>query len=301
MDPQVSRIIRDIKGLKIQGAREIAKAGLRAVEIEARRSRARTAKAFVSDIEKTAMNVSRSRPTEPGLRHMLSSILLRVKSFETKDVKKLRSFTQRAVDGLLEELEGALDRIAENGANLIRSGDMILTHCHSHSVVAILRRARAQGKKFKVIVTETRPLYQGVMTAKDLLKSKIPILYSEDSAIGHFMKVTTKVLVGCDAILPNGAIVNKIGTLPLAIVAKHFGRPVFVAGGTIKITPEVQIEFRKAEEIIEPQRLPGAKIINPAFDVTPAEFIDQIITEKGVVKPQMIDRLLARETASFSS
>ncbi len=294
MDPQVSRIIRDIKGLKIQGAREIAKAGLKAVEIEARRSRAKTSKVFVSDIEKTAVNVSKSRPTEPGLRHMLSSILLSVKGFETEDVKKLRSFTLKAIDNLLDNLESALDRIAENGASLIKSGDMILTHCHSHSVVAILRKAKAQGKKFRVIVTETRPLYQGVMTAKDLLRSKIPVLYSEDSAIGHFMKVTTKVLVGCDAILPNGAIVNKIGTLPLAIVAKHFGKPVYVAGGTIKITPDVQIEFREAGEIIEPKKLPGAKIINPAFDVTPPEFIDQIITEKGAVGPDMLERLGTR-------
>jgi len=295
MDPEVDRIIRDIKSLSIQGAREVAKAGLRALEQAAKKSRAKTAKAFVSELEKTAVKVSRTRPTEPGLKHMLSITLVKVRGFDTADVKKLKRFTFGVIEGLLDELESALDRIAENGARLIKSGDMIMTHCHSHSVVEILRKAKKQGKKFKVIVTETRPLYQGLMTAKDLLKSGIPVIYSEDSAVGHFMKVTTKVLVGCDAILPNGAVVNKIGTLPMAIVASHFGKPVFVAGGTIKITPDVQIEFREAEEIIEPKRLPGAKIINPAFDVTPPEFIDRIITEKGTVRPDMIDRLLTRE------
>ena len=290
MDPKVARIIRDIKSVSIQGAREVAKAGLRAAEITAKKSRAKTAKAFVSELEKIAIKVSRTRPTEPGLKYMLSQILLKVKGFETEDVKKLKSSALRIIDDLLDELESELERIAENGAKLIKSGDVVMTHCHSHSVVAIFRKAKAQGKKFKVIVTETRPLYQGIKTAKDLLSSKIPVIYCEDSAIGHFMKIVTKVLVGCDAILPNGAVVNKIGTFPMALVAKHFGRGVYVAGGTIKITPEIRIEFREAEEIIAPNKLPGAKIINPAFDVTPPEFIDQIITEKGSVRPEMIEK-----------
>ncbi|HJW97041.1 MAG TPA: ribose 1,5-bisphosphate isomerase, partial [archaeon] len=99
------------------------------------------------------------------------------------------------------------------------------------------------------------------------------------------MKKCTKVLVGCDAILPDGSIVNKIGTLPMAIVAKAFGKPFIVAGLTSKLTHRVEIEERDPKEVEDPANLKGAKIINPAFDITPADYVDFIITEKGIVKP----------------
>ena len=286
---EVDKIIRDIKAVRIQGAREVAKAGLRALEIEARKSRAKTKKAFVSDIEKTVMRLVRTRPTEPGLQHLMSGILVKLRGVDSDSISILKKSAERAVEDSLDELEGALKMIAKNGASLIKSGDRVLTHCHSHSVVEIFREAKRQGKKFRVIVTETRPLYQGIMTAKDLLKSGIQVTYSEDSAVGYLMKDATKVLVGCDAILPDGSIVNKIGTFPIAVMAREFGRPFYSAGGTIKITKDVKLEMREAGEIIEPKKLPGARIVNPAFDVTPSEFIESIITERGIYRPdQMI-------------
>ena len=109
------------------------------------------------------------------------------------------------------------------------------------------------------------------------------------------MKRATKVLVGFDALLIDGSLVNKIGTLPIAIVAKRFGRPFLAAGESLKITKDVpDIEQRDPEELINPKQLPGAKIVNPAFDLTPAEYVTKIITEKGVFRPDEIRKLLLR-------
>lgn len=289
---KVKKIIKNIKNVKIQGAREVAKAGLNALKIEAKKNKSKTGKEFISDIEKTAMSLTKTRPTEPGLRHMVLKVLNQIRKSDTKKVSKLKKIVKKSVKDSLDELDSALQKIASNGAGLIKQDDVIMTHCHSHSVVEILREAKKQGKEFKVIVTETRPLYQGIKTAKDLLKSKIKVVYAEDSAMGYFMKDVTKVLVGCDAILPDGSIVNKIGTLPMAIVAREFGKPVHVAGGSIKVTKEVDLEMRKASEIIEPKKLPGAKIVNPAFDVTPSDFIESIVTEKAVIKPGMVRQVV---------
>ena len=102
-----------------------------------------------------------------------------------------------------------------------------------------------------------------------------------------------KVMLGCDAILPDGSIVNKIGTFPMAMVAMQFARPVYVLGETLKYVKRVEIEERDPAEVIDPKKLKGARIINPAFDVTPAEYIHVLITEKGLMSPAAVRDLLS--------
>lgn len=292
MIPKVSRIIKDIKSMKIQGAREVAKAGIETLEISARASRAKTKKDFFSDLQKTTRVLVKSRLTEPALRNVISHILLKVQQYEGHyELGRIRNYTLSVCREHLRELEEALLKIAEIGSEIIQEGDVVLTHCHSHTVVEILRKAKKQGKEFEVIVTETRPLYQGLLTAKDLLKAKIPVIYCIDSAAGHLMRQATKVLTGTDGIiLPNGSVINKIGTFPIALLAKQFGKPFYVAGGTIKFTEKIELEERGPEEVVNPKKLPGAKIVNPAFGVTPAEYIEGIITEEGIFKPDMIGK-----------
>jgi len=285
MDPKVSKIIRDIKVLKIQSAHGIARAGLEGLKIAIGSSKAIDRKHFLDGIHEIAQKIKTARPTEIELGSTVNLALLRISQNETEDVEGLKEFALSVGSQPFQENERALSRLIENGANQIQNGDRILTHCHSRTVVGIFREAKKQGKDFTVFVTETRPLKQGLITAKDLLESKIKIVYGVDSDMGYLMKKSTKVLVGCDAILPDGSIVNKIGTLPMAIVAKAFGKPFIVAGLTSKLTGKVEIEERDPREVEDPHKLKGAKVINPAFDVTPSDYVDFIITEKGIVKP----------------
>jgi len=285
MDTKAKKIIKDIKKLKIQSAHGIARAGIECLKLCMQASKAADRKSFLEEIREAGQQIKTARPTEIELASLINLVLFKISQNETEDVEKLKEYAVSACDSQIQENEQAMDRLIQNGAKQIQSGDCILTHCHSRTVVAILREAKKEGKDFTVYVTETRPRNQGLQTAKDLLESRIKVVYGVDSDMGFMMKKSNKVLVGCDAILPDGSIVNKIGTLPMAIVAKAFGKPVLVAGLTSKLTHKVEIEERDPEEVVSPEKLKGAKIINPAFDVTPADYIDFIITEKGTVKP----------------
>jgi ribose 1,5-bisphosphate isomerase len=290
----VSQIVNDIRRLRIQGANNVAQAAIAALEITAEKSRAKTKKQFVSELEKTALLLSKTRSTEPLMRNSLSRILVSIERHETENTEMMKRYAAKACRDFYRILEVNTRKIAGFGANEICSGDKILVHCHSETVIEILKQAKIQGKKFSVVATETRPRDQGIRTAKELLKAGIPVTYCVDSALGFVMKKCTKALVGCDAILADGSIVNKIGTLPLAIVAQRFGVPVYVAGETLKFDPKTvegfqePIEERDPGEVIQPSKLRGAKIINPAFDVVPEEYITALITEKGVMKPEML-------------
>jgi len=285
MDPKAKKIICGIKSLKIQSAHGIARAGLECLKIAIGSSKAIDRKSFLEEIQEIAQKIKTTRPTEIELGSIINLVLFKISENETESVDSLKEYGLRMCDKQIAEAEVAMQRLIENGAKQIQEGDHILTHCHSRTVVGIFREAKKQGRDFTVFVTETRPLKQGLITAKELLESRIKIVYGVDSDMGYLMKKCTKVLVGCDAILPDGSIVNKIGTLPMAIVAKAFGKPFIVAGLTSKLTHKVEIEERDPKEVEDPANLKGAKIINPAFDITPGDYVDFIITEKGIVKP----------------
>lgn len=286
----IAQTLKDIKDLKIQGAREVAKAGVMCLKMAAEKSRARNKRDFVKDLQNVVDKLLKPRPTEPMLKNSLKIIMLKVHEHGFENIKQ---FSSRLCDNYLVEMKSLLSRIAEEGANQIMDGDVILTHCHSHDVVEALKIAKKQGRKFEVIVTETEPRGQGVATAKDLLKAGIKITFCVDSAVGHVMGSVDKVMMGCDAILPDGSIVNKIGTFPISIVAMHFARPVYILGETLKYTRKVDVEQRNPREVIDPKTIKGAKIINPAFDVTPADYIHVIITERGLMSPSAVRDLLA--------
>jgi ribose 1,5-bisphosphate isomerase len=286
----VAQTIKDIKNLEIQGARVVAKAGVMCIKMTAEKSRAKNKRDFLRELQQTGDKLLKSRPTEPMLKNSISIILKKAHDHEFDNIKQ---FTSRLCDNYMLEMKSLLRKIAEEGANQILDNDVILTHCHSHDVVEAMKVAKKQGRKFEVIVTETEPRDQGVITAKELLKEKIPVTFCIDSAVGHVMGSVDKVMLGCDAILPDGSIVNKIGTFPLAIVAMQFARPVYVLGETLKYTKRVEIEERDPSEVIDPKKVKGAKIINPAFDVTPGEYVHVIVTERGLMSPRAVRDLLS--------
>ncbi|RLG60366.1 ribose 1,5-bisphosphate isomerase, partial [Candidatus Geothermarchaeota archaeon] len=172
---------------------------------------------------------------------------------------------------------------------------VILTHCNSQAAISVIIHAKKQGKRLRVFVTETRPKMQGLLTAAQLSKEGIPTTLIIDSAVRFFMPKIDKVIVGADAIAANGAVINKIGTSMIALAAHEARVRLMVAAETYKFSPEtvlgelIEIEERPAEEVVSREwlkRFPNVSVRNPAFDVTPPEYVDIIITEVGVVSPQ---------------
>ncbi|MEM4702681.1 MAG: ribose 1,5-bisphosphate isomerase, partial [Archaeoglobaceae archaeon] len=176
----------------------------------------------------------------------------------------------------------------------IKDGSTILTHCNSSTAIAVIKKAHEMGKKLEVIATESRPRWQGHITARQLKEAGIDVTVIVDSAVRFFMKEVDLVLVGADTITANGALINKIGTSQIALCAKEARVPFIVAAETYKFSPRtlagelVVIEERSAEEVLPKELLDlGIKARNPAFDVTPRDYIDVIITEIGAIPPEM--------------
>jgi len=155
----------------------------------------------------------------------------------------------------------------------------------------------AKGKRVKVIATETRPRLQGAkLTVFELLKDGFDVTLITDNMVGYVMSrgMVNKVVVGADRVLRDGHVINKIGTLTLAVVAKRFEVPFYVAApsSTFDLETKVEdvvIEHRDPSEVLvvneKPITLPEVKVLNPAFDITPPALVTAIITEKGLIKP----------------
>lgn len=292
--------------MRIRGAAEIGRAAAEGLAIAAMSIRAESPQDYIDKLEEAYQLLLKTRPTAVSLPNALRYVMHRVrKAFKRgMDVDELRALTIRAAEDFKKSSQEAVRRISEIGAKRIRNGDLIMTHCNSSVVISILKEAKRQGKDFCVIATETRPRFQGRLTAKALSEAGIPVTLIVDSAARYFMPKVDKVIVGADVVTANGAVVNKIGTSQIALAAKEARVRVFVGAETYKFSPStvlgelVEIEERPPEEVIpkeELSQLKGVTVANPAFDVTPPDFIDIIITEKGIIPPQAAVLILMEE------
>ncbi len=294
---EVKKIAQGIREMKIRGAGNIGRSAAEALLIAARESRAKDPDVLIRDIEAASRMLLETRPTAVSLPNSIRIIIIKVRQaqLQASDVEEVRSLAVKAARDFIENSKNAIQLISEIGARRIQDGDVLLTHCNSLAVSSIIKKAWSQGKRIKVFVTETRPKFQGIITAKTLSEAGVPVTLIVDSAAHFFMTKVDKVLVGADVVTSNGAVVNKIGTSMIALAAHEAKVSFFVATETYKFSPEtmigdmVTIEERNLAEIISKtdlDQMPSVTIRNPAFDVTPAEHIDLIITEKGIIPPQ---------------
>lgn len=218
--------------------------------------------------------ILKARPTAV----VLSNSIERVKKYRNKE----------EIGKIINELENAKEKTAGNTSRIFHRKCTVLTHCHSTFVVAALVRNKSRIKE--VIVTETRPKDQGILTARELLRNKIKVSYIVDSAISDFIGKADMVVVGADALRKEG-LINKVGTHPLALVAKENKKPFYVitSSFTMDSRRKFLMEQRPRSELTH-KHLNGAKIFNPAFDITPWKYVTAIITEKGITKPQNLRR-----------
>jgi ribose 1,5-bisphosphate isomerase len=287
---EVKRIAQDIKTMRVRGAGRIARAAALALKIAAEKSKAKAARDFLTEIKQASNFLVSTRPTAVSLPNAVRYVTTGIHSVEG-DVEALREAVISRAEAFIKESKEAIKKIGEIGANRISDGDVLLTHCNSEAALSVIKTAFRQGKKIEVYVTESRPHYQGHISARSLLREGIPTTMIIDSAVRYFIRDFDKVVLGADSIAANGAVVNKIGTSHIALAAHEARVLFFVAAETYKFHPGtlvgqlVEIEERDAREVVNPKRFPGLKIRNPAFDVTPPEYIDLIITERGIIPP----------------
>ncbi len=298
---EVEETAKKIKSMEIRGAGKIAREAATALKVWAEKSEVMNREEFLKGLEEAGEMLVAARPSAVSLPNAVRFVVHRSKKANANSVEEQRNATIATANAFIERSLKAVERIGEIGAKRISDGDVILTHCHSTAALSIIKTAWKQGKKISVITTESRPFYQGHITVRDLVKEGIPATLIVDSAVRFFMKQVDKVIVGADSIASNGALINKIGTSQVALAADEARVLFLVAAETYKFHPEtlvgelVEIEERDLKEVADPKDFPGVRIRNPAFDVTPPEYIDLIITEKGVIPPQAAFTVIREE------
>lgn len=292
-----------IARLQVRGAPAIGVAAAYGVALGALKIRTADRAKFLARLNEVINVIGQSRPTARNLFHALER-MKKVADSGQSVARIKESLVAEAIMIHQEEAE-ATEKLSELGAELIKDGARILTHCNAGplatagygTALGVIIKAKEQGKKISVLATETRPLLQGArLTTWELKKAGIPFCLITDSMAGYFMRKgeVDCVITGADRIAANGDTANKIGTYTLAVLAKENGIPFYVAAPTSTIDmslasgDEIPIEERSAAEITHIQGIPIAPdacaVKNPAFDVTPHRYITAIITEKGVRK-----------------
>ncbi len=292
-----------IRELKVRGAPSIGVAGGYAIALGALKIDSDALDTFLSKYREVSRTVASTRPTA---RNLFFAVEMMDKVAESGGT--VAEIKQALVDEAMkihtEEAE-ATEKLSNYGAELIKDGFTVLTHCNAGplattgygTALGVIIKAREQGKNVSVYADETRPLLQGArLTTWELQQAGVPVTLITDSMAGYMMskgKIDC-VITGADRITANGDTANKIGTYTLAVLAKENKIPFYIASpfSTIDTSlatgDKIPIEERKPEEVTHfrgVQTAPdGTKVENPAFDVTPHRYITAIITERGIIR-----------------
>jgi methylthioribose-1-phosphate isomerase len=292
-----------IAGLKIRGAPAIGIAGGYALALGGLRIKADTRAEFIKELKGIIQTIAATRPTARNLPQALERMQRTAEAI--RDVEQIKKALIAEAIAIHNEEAAATLKLSRLGAELIKDGSTVLNHCNTGPLATagygtafgVIRYACEQGKRLKVLATETRPLLQGArLTAWELKKAKIPFSLITDSMAGYFMSrgEVDCVIVGADRIALNGDTANKIGTYTLAVLAKENNIPFYVAAPLTTVDPslasgdEIPIEQRSPEEVTHIQGVAiapeGTEALNPAFDVTPHPYITAIITDGGIIQ-----------------
>ncbi len=295
-------VILAIKAMRIRGAPAIGVAAAYGIALGAAGIKTASKDDFLAQLNQVMQAFAASRPTAVNLFQAINRMK---KAAERDGVTEIKKSLINEAKRIHQEETTATEKLSRLGADLIRDGFTVLTHCNAGTLatagygtaLGIIKAAREQGKKVSVIATETRPLLQGArLTTWELMQENIPVTLITDSMAGYFMKrgEIDCVIVGADRIAANGYTANKIGTYSLAVLANVHGIPFYVAAPTTTIDLsltggyQIPIEERSPEEVTHIQGIPiapaGARAVNPAFDVTPPSHITAIVTEKGIIR-----------------
>ncbi len=278
---ELDEAIKSIKSVKIQGAENVAVFSLNVFKSEFNKLKDEN---LINDSKIIKKKLIQARPTEPCLRNSLNYL------FDNLHGGNLKEQINEKIDFMLDFFKNSKKSIAEIGANKIKSGMVVYTHCHSSTVIDIIKKAKKQGKKFEVYNTETRPLLQGKTTAKELAEEGININYFIDSGMRMAIKESDIVLLGADSISCEAKVINKIGSELAAEVAKNFDVPLYICTNSWKYNPQTtfgfdeEIEKRNKEEIWK-NAPKNVNIINYAFEIIKPELISGIISEIGIYTP----------------
>ncbi|HMK60765.1 MAG TPA: S-methyl-5-thioribose-1-phosphate isomerase [Dissulfurispiraceae bacterium] len=315
------KIAEGIKKLWIRGAPAIGIAAAMGIALGAQEISASSFDEFVEGMQPVFNTLLGTRPTAVNIQWAVVRIKKFLQNHNRESIDKLKKMLIDESNRILDEDIAVNRAIGEWGAQFIKDGDTILTHCNAGSLAtggygtatAPMLVAKEQGKQIHVISDETRPVMQGArLTSWELMQSGIPVTLITDNTAGALMKkgMIDLTIVGTDRTTRNGDVANKIGTYTVAVLCKEHGIPFYVAAPMSSIDFDmpsgdmIPIEERSPDEVrtinghkVAPE---GVNVINLAFDVTPAKYVSAFFTEKGVFNPGDLKKLV-REGINLDS
>lgn len=299
-------VYQAIRTMVVRGAPAIGIVGGYGLCLAVARFRGKNTAQFLKFLRKEAAYLKSSRPTGVNLRNVIDQMVQEAVRSKLTSVKALQKLIEQSARRLDAEDDRKCRRMGAYGSSLIPRKSNVLTHCNAGGLatsgygtaLGVFYAAHERGKKIHVFADETRPLLQGArLTAWELLRSGIPCTLLCDNAAANLLRTgkIACIVVGADRIAANGDTANKIGTYNLAVLAKEHRIPFYIAAPSttfdfqIADGREIPIEDRLPEEVTHGFGAPTApkniRVLNPAFDVTPARLITAFITEQGILRP----------------
>jgi methylthioribose-1-phosphate isomerase len=309
-------VAEGIRNLWIRGAPAIGIAAAMGIALGAQDIKAGSFDDFMERLEPVMQTMLSTRPTAVNIKWAVERIKNLLYSKKDESIESLRRLLIEEAKNILKEDIEVNIAIGRWGAEFIKDGDTMLTHCNAGSLAtggygtatAPMLIAKEQGKNVQVIANETRPVLQGArLTAWELMQAGIPVTLITDNTAGALMKkgMIDLAIVGTDRTTRNGDVANKIGTYTVAVLCREHDIPFYVAAPISSIDFSmnsgelIPIEERHSEEVttiwghrVAPE---GVNVINLAFDVTPAKYITAFFTEKGAFMPQDIKKIMRRD------
>jgi translation initiation factor eIF-2B subunit delta len=277
----IDETIEEIREMQTHSSSVVAVKAARSLKELLERDYA-TVEEYERDLERNVGALKRANPSHASLYNAMQGIVVNVKG-QTDSVEDAKSLTDEIIDRVVEDVEQGKSRAAANLAETIEDGETFMMHDYSTTVLEAVERAAADGAHLTVYVTEARPRFLGRKTARTLAAiDRVEPHLLVDSASGSFLPECDRVLIGMDCIVDD-VLYNRVGTFPLAVTADHCDVPVTVVGSGAKIVDGgfvFENEFRSPAEVsLEP--LEGIHIENPAYDATPMDLVDEVITDHG--------------------
>jgi ribose 1,5-bisphosphate isomerase len=295
ISPEIINLIDEIRNDKTHGASQLARQAVGVLKVAAEHSQADSVEQFLQEQKEVGERLMSARPAMAPLFNIVNRLLSIVSAKAMgMDLNSISRLTIDRADEIIKDSMQAIAQIAEYGSELIAGGDVIMTHSYSSTVVGVLKVAFTKYRTIEVITTQSGWGRSGEITARELGHCGIPITFIDDAAMGLYVSMVNKVVVGADRVCADGKVVNGIGTYQLALAAERSCVPFYVLCETLKFDPrleseKVDLEEKEPSEVVELRKLPPeVKVKNPSFDITPLELITGIVTENGLLTTEEV-------------
>lgn len=298
--PSVSEFCDKVRFNKFGGAAEMVTSAVEAISESTQKCKANSVRELTELIEGDLDAILEVMPSIAPMTNMLHRLMCSIERInEGKyDLKTARDEIVKSVEKYLERQTNALKQIGYIGGQMIKDGDKIATYSTSGTVMSIFKSARDEGEDFEVVVTESRPANEGIRTMRETFHLGISVTFGIDAILGNLLPGSAMFIVGADVITSTGDVLAKVGTYLGALVAKEYRIPFYVAADTSKFDSMTLDGFPlkirdKGPDVVVSEPVPeGVKVLNPSFELIPANLVTGIITELGLIHPGNVANIM---------